>query len=156
MALDSSFLRQFEEQLTSRHSHQAYRATVKKRLGEVPGLSSFGNNKLPTELNTRQLFLDIVKASGDVDEQVVEAIRSLRQVGIKTAALTNDFRISVGTFSDDELKRLESLERLLLDKSLFDVMISSAATGSRKPERKYMHMRIRPFFTFPSGHVDLT
>ena len=151
MALDASFLQAFEIQLTSRKSHQAYLSMIEKRRllnADTHDASSFAqhgssrSSRLPTKLNTSQLFIEIVKASCDIDQDMVRIIRGLRQVGLITAALTNDFRVGgggggAGAFSE-EISRLESLERLFLDKTLFNVVISSAATGSRKPEGKLL------------------
>lgn len=76
-----------------------------------------------------------MQASAAVDEEMLAAVRRLKQAGLRTAVLTNDFRVAPGVLAaHDEQPALEAMERVLQDRTLFDAVVSSAATGSRKPE----------------------
>lgn len=124
MSLSQSFLDSFERELTSEASHAAYR-----RLSGYDGI-------LPTAMDTKALFNAILRASCDVHPPLVAAIRRLRAAGFRTAALTNDFTVSPGFLTPQEVERLQEAQALLRQDGLFHAFISSAATGSRKPERR--------------------
>lgn len=140
LPLDDSFLRAWEVELTSPHSHHAY-AAVAERLSGLKA-QDLPPSFFPRRLDTRSLLRHIIKASVTIDPAMLAAVRSLRAAGFRTAVLTNDFRVAPGVFSsahegEAELwARLEGMERVLGDRSLFDVVVSSAATRARKPERR--------------------
>jgi epoxide hydrolase-like predicted phosphatase len=138
LPLDDSFLRAWEVELTSPKSHQAY-AAVAERLSGLKA-QDLPPSFFPRHLDTLSLLRYIIKASVTIDPAMLAAVRSLRAAGFRTAVLTNDFRFAPGVFSsahegEAELwARLEGMERVLNDSSLFDVVVSSAATRARKPE----------------------
>lgn len=85
-------------------------------------------------LDTRALLRHIMQASAAPDEAMLAAVRQLRRAGLRTAVLTNDFRVAPGVLAPHDEQTLEAMKRVLGDRGLFDVVVSSAATGSRKPE----------------------
>lgn len=107
--------------------------------GTVPSSSSSpGASSLVLggqRLNARALLRHIMQASAAPDEEMLAAVRQLKRAGLRTAVLTNDFRVAPGVLAaHDEQPALEAMERVLGDRALFDTVVSSAATGSRKPE----------------------
>ena len=73
-------------------------------------------------LNSRQIFADVAAAAG-VNDNMVAAIRLLREAGYALAALTNNW--VNGNSKADVAHSL---------KSLFDVFVESAVEGVRKPD----------------------
>lgn len=139
--LDEAFFRAFEAELTSRRSQEAYQRIAQKLFGmppPVPGSSSPfspGASAVVQRLDARALLRHIMQASAAPDEAMLVAVRQLKRAGLRTAVLTNDFRVAPGVLAPhDEQPALEAMERVLADRGLFDVVVSSAATGSRKPE----------------------
>jgi len=140
LPLDDSSLRAWEVELTSLKSHQAYAAVAERFSGmkaqDLP--SSF----FPRRLDTRSMFRHIIEASVTIDPSMLAAVRALRAAGFRTAVLTNDFRVAPGVFSSAHEReawlwaRLEIMGRVLNDRSLFEVVVSSAATRARKPEQR--------------------
>jgi len=73
-------------------------------------------------------LMQAVAASGVIRPRVVSAIRTLRQSGLKTAALTNNWE------SDDQSSKMETL------RPEFDIFIESWRVNMRKPDpRIYEH-----------------
>jgi beta-phosphoglucomutase-like phosphatase (HAD superfamily) len=138
--LDEAFFQAFETELTSKRSQDAYRQIAEKIFGMPPpsALSaSSSSSMLPggQRLDARALLRYIMQASAAVDEGMLAAVRRLKEAGVRTAVLTNDFRVAPGVLAaHDEQPALEAMERVLRDRALFDAVVSSAATGSRKPE----------------------
>lgn len=120
--LSHDFLDSFGREMVSEASHEAYR-----RLTGHTG-------PLPTAMDTAALFNRIMLASCDVHQNLLDVIRRLHAAGYKTAALTNDFSVRPGLLSPAEEQKLVESQSMLRDRGLFDLVISSAATGSRKPE----------------------
>jgi putative hydrolase of the HAD superfamily len=67
--------------------------------------------------------------SGDLRPQMIEAIRTLRARGLKTALLTNN----VVTMTEGTEDTPSWSDRLRLDE-LFDVVVESSKAGVRKPD----------------------
>jgi epoxide hydrolase-like predicted phosphatase len=137
--LDEAFFRAFEAELTSRRSQEAYQRIAQKLFGMPPSApgssSSTGASALVQRLDARALLRHIMQASAAPDEAMLAAVRQLKRAGLRTAVLTNDFRVAPGVLAPhDEQPALEAMERVLADRRLFDVVVSSAAAGSRKPE----------------------
>eukprot|EP00624_Nannochloropsis_granulata_P005893 evm.model.NODE_41965_length_5840_cov_20.739897.1 len=140
LPLDDSLLRAWEVELTSPTSHQAYAAVAERLSGMKP--QDLPPSFFPRRLDTRSLFRHIIEASVTIDPTMLAAVRALRAAGFRTAVLTNDFRIAPGVFSSAHEReaelwaRLEGMAHVLNDRSLFDVVVSSAATRARKPEQR--------------------
>ena len=66
--------------------------------------------------------------SGDVREEMVEAIRRCRKGGLKTAMLTNNFTRDGGETGMSQFA------------DLFDVVIESSKAGVRKPDPRFYEM----------------
>ncbi len=141
--LDEAFFRAFEAELTSRRSQEAYQQIAEKLFGMPPPSGAAASPLAPASstlpggqhLDARALLRYIMQASAAVDEEMLAAVRRLKEAGVRTAVLTNDFRVAPGVLAaHDEQPALEAMGRVLRDRALFDAVVSSAATGSRKPE----------------------
>lgn len=89
------------------------------------------------EIDAREVLACL---SGDVRPEMVEALRRIRERGLRQAMLTNNF---VGLEADDRSPHGPDL----LD--LFDVVVESRVVGVRKPEPAFYeiaceHLAIRP------------
>ena len=71
-------------------------------------------------------LMDTILRSCRVRPKMVRALQDLRQMGLKTAALTNNFRTDIPQ-SNDFAQNLTSIHHL------FDVVVESAIEGVRKP-----------------------
>ncbi len=84
-----------------------------------------------TPFSARALLQAIVDGS-KLRPEMIGAIRRLRASGLKTAALTNNWRSR-----DTSYGAMESLERE------FDVLVESCKVGMRKPDRRIYALALR-------------
>lgn len=137
--LDEAFFQAFEAELTSKRSQEAYQRIAQKLFGMPPPHATAASLLLRGDprLDARALLRRIMQASAVVDEEMLAAVLRLKRAGLRTAVLTNDFRVAPGVLAaHDEQPALAAMERVLQDRTLFDAVVSSAATGSRKPEAR--------------------
>lgn len=75
------------------------------------------------EVSGREVLARVGLGAGGPDPQMLEAVRRIREAGLKTGALTNNWaRETSATISRSELM------------DLFDVVVESSVTGLRKPD----------------------
>ncbi|KAJ1958700.1 hypothetical protein EC988_000135 [Linderina pennispora] len=83
-----------------------------------------------TNIDGHELFTKMMEVAREPNDNVVELVRGLRQVGYKTAALTNNFQ------NDSTSGAM----RNWLFNPLFDEFVESSVVGLRKPDPKfYLH-----------------
>ncbi|EWM21001.1 aminoglycoside phosphotransferase [Nannochloropsis gaditana] len=135
VALDDAFLEKWELELTSSRSRRAYvQVAHRVKSAELP------IDFRPPYINVRALMSQILSASTAIDPAMLAAVRALRSAGVRTALLTNDFRVAPSFFSPadpeefDLWSRLEKTHEIFHDPSIFNFVISSATMRARKPE----------------------
>ncbi len=140
LALDDAFLRAWEAELTATRAHKAYAQVAERLFGTKEKGLPPAFYPLPRTLDTRALLRHILRASVVMDPPMLAAVQALKKAGLRIAVLTNDFRVGPGLLSSAHegeaalWPNLEKMERVLADRALFDVVVSSAATRARKPE----------------------
>ncbi len=90
-----------------------------------------------TAISARQLMNKVADET-QVRPAVVAAIRKLRDAGLRTAALTNNW------LSDDQTRKMDLL------RSEFDVFIESACAGVRKPDPRIYELACRQLGLAPA------
>ena len=81
-------------------------------------------NSLLSQISGLQVMTTIANGTGEPRCQYVEAIESLKTLGIKTVALTNNFKST----------RVENQANVI--RSMFDITLESSELGLRKPNPK--------------------
>jgi epoxide hydrolase-like predicted phosphatase len=118
MALDSQFFAEFARDIRKR--------SVWKRFHEEKGLQLLSYDNAPPRIDAESLFWDMMERGQKRVDVVMAAVQRLRDQGVRVGALTNDYPYPEGhpyAQGKNELREL------------FDVYVSSAETGMRKPER---------------------
>ncbi|KAA8912474.1 HAD-like domain-containing protein [Sphaerosporella brunnea] len=117
MSLDATFYSQFAKDIRRR--------PIWKRFHAEKGIQLLSYEAAPPKVDGEKLFWNMM-AKGQVQDKVVmTAVKRLREAGVVVGALTNDYKYPDG---HPYLKGKEEL------RTLFDVYVSSAETGLRKPE----------------------
>eukprot|EP00960_Hanusia_phi_P051549 760862-Hanusia_phi.AAC.3 len=89
------------------------------------------SNGILLKRDVSELFARIEKALFPVRQDMIHVIKSLKAEGIKTAALTNNWKRDNGETFTHELGALQHI---------FDVIIESALVGIRKPDAKIFQL----------------
>jgi epoxide hydrolase-like predicted phosphatase len=90
--------------------------------------------QLSAEMRSRGLEVDVPELMARIAPAIaprpsmVRAVHSLREAGMKTAALTNNWREADGS------------DPLVALRPLFDVVVESSQVGLRKPEPEIYHL----------------
>ncbi|EKX47686.1 hypothetical protein GUITHDRAFT_60262, partial [Guillardia theta CCMP2712] len=91
-----------------------------------------------------ELFVRIERALFPVRQDMIQVIRSLKAEGIKTAALTNNWKRDNGDTFTHALGDLQNL---------FDVIVESALVGIRKPDAMIFQLALERLKLKDSGEV---
>jgi hypothetical protein len=117
-------------------------ADALKRLSEKHGVQSDGKTPNMPPIDARRMFWNMMRMSRQPDPWVFPALLKLRESGkFVIAALSNtiDFPIDIkdetGTTFGSDVMGVKG-EKIGQIRDYFDVFVSSAHTGMRKPEKK--------------------
>lgn len=87
--------------------------------------------------------------SGDIRPEMVQALRTIKEHGLKQACLTNNF------FRFDDAQPMQAMAQRSPILDMFDVMVESSKVGVRKPEPKFYEMACEALEISPSQAVML-
>jgi HAD superfamily hydrolase (TIGR01509 family) len=118
MSLDSRFFAEFAGDIRKR--------SVWKRFHEERGLPLLSYDSAPPRVDAERLFWDMMERGQRRVDEVMRAVQRLRRNGVIVGALTNDYPYPEGHPYAQGKKEL---------RGAFDIYVSSAETGMRKPER---------------------
>ncbi|MEZ5340176.1 MAG: HAD-IA family hydrolase [Acidimicrobiales bacterium] len=80
--------------------------------------------------------------AGDVRPEMVEAVRRIKQAGLQTACLTNNFVSKSGGGTGIESSSSERSAQVAEVMALFDDVVESSQIGIRKPERGFYEIAL--------------
>lgn len=90
---------------------------------------------------------------GDIRDDMVHALRTVKEIGYKTACLTNNVIDTTSTSLDATVvERTQAIADVM---DLFDVVIESSKVGCRKPERRFYEIACSTLDVEPSRCVFL-
>jgi FMN phosphatase YigB (HAD superfamily) len=149
MLLDKSFFAEFKRDLTNEKLWREYHAKLKARSGK-PG----GSEEAPPipDINSEQLFWEMMRIARNPDPHMFPALKRLRR-----AADASEGKLVLGALSNTTIFPPEHPfnDPSTVDgrfnaelRSMFDVHVSSAHVGMRKPEKgiyEYALVRLHEF-----------
>ena len=139
MLLDEKFFREFKADLTNEERWRAYHAKLQSKKGGSSSSSSPSAQVPPLpDIDSEALFWEMMRIARKPDPHMWPALKRLRRVADQSkgrlilAALSNTSIFPPGHPYNDERTEDGRFNKEL--KSMFDIFVSSAHVGMRKPE----------------------
>jgi len=100
-----------------------------------------------------QVLVTILEAGANPRKGMAECLRSLRQLGLKTAALTNNFKPLAESLGMNKGSGGRAQPHSTFD--MFDVVVESSVCGLRKPDPKIYELVCQKLGLAPSDCIFL-